>query len=83
MNRMGARRANASRTGGLSKGMSWAVHASYVSGPAEASSSCSTQSVPGQPLAPDDFHPMHQGVRPSFINGSLSAMSSSHVRGIR
>ena len=41
----------------------------------------SIQSVAGQPVAPPDSKPTHQGVPPSALIWSPSAINSSHVVG--
>ncbi len=59
------------------------THWSYTSGPDWRSTRSSTQSVPGQPDAPPDSKPAHQGAAPVFSWIVLvSVSSSSHVFGI-
>ncbi|WP_418606300.1 hypothetical protein [Georgenia sp. SUBG003] len=66
-------------------GISPATHWSYTSAPAERSTMSSMKSVAGQPVAPPDSMPAHQGLVVSEPCSSamvwVRVISSSHVFG--
>lgn len=71
-----------STTAGSLKGISWLTHWSYTSGPPVRSSTSSSQSVAGQPVASPEPMPAHHGLMPLSAMVSERASISSQVVGI-